>query len=169
MRRAGFEALFDGTLLITVLLVAGTLTLSLSAPRPADPRGEGLRLAEDTRLALLRTSASDFGYAANGTWVALPDGTTVETVLRLEVHLRRVPGLDFTTANARIESICARLLPTAWAGQLTAHVAGDTVLRIPRNATVPSTRFASAWTYPSLDGSADDTRLAVTVWLSPPR
>ena len=167
MNGNGFEAQADATLLLVVLLIASGLAVSLGRPATMEGADAGVRYAEDLRLALFRTTLGGLGYDDDGTHVAMPDGTTVETFLRIEVHYRGLgrPGLDFSDANARIADLVARLLRPGWSGAITGG-AGGTVVRIPMEVAIPAARFESGWTYPPL-GDGPAVRLAFAVWLSP--
>jgi hypothetical protein len=172
MRAEGFEALADGTLLLAVLLVASSVVIALSAPTAAPDRGADLRYAEDVRLALFRTTMDGLGLRDGDGSASMPNGTTVETFLRVQVHLRAdgVPGAAFHDANGRIADLAGRLVRPGWGVAITGRlVGGSVVVRIPDGADLPATYAGSGWTYPSLDGSSEDAHLAVAVWLTPPR
>lgn len=169
----GFEALADGTLLLVVLLVASGIVLALARPPLAADPADGLRYAEDVRLALFRTTMDGLGHATADGFVAMPDGTAVETFLRAQVQLRAdgVPSGAFAESNGRIADLAARLVRPGWSIAVTGRLAGgaEDLVRIPEGVGMPPTYDGSAWTYPSLDGSPEDVRLAVAVWPTPPR
>lgn len=169
MRRDGFEGLADGALLVLVLLLATAAVVAL--PRsPAHDGSSGERYAEDLRLALFRTTLDGLGYADNGTFVAMANDSSIETYLRVEVHLWAHGPLrrDFSAANARVEETAARLLRPGWSCVLTGGEAdGPTVLTLPAGAEAPPSRYESAWTYPALDGAGPDVRLSLAAWLNP--
>ena len=168
----GFEALADGVLLFLVLLVATGVILATGRPPASDPRSSGVRYADDTRLALFRTTTDGLFYRFGGEIVLIPNGTTVEDVLRLGVHLlaRDHRGYDFTATDARILGIAAKLLRPGWdLAILGGPGANRDLLHLPAEQVVPANHYASTWDYPSLDGGPGTTRLAVAVWLSPPR
>ena len=168
----GFEALADGTLLVTVLLVASAVAGSLAHPAADDGGSAALRYAEDTRLALFRATIGGLGYSVGGQFVAVRNDTTVESFLRLEVHLLRGGSrdFDFGAANARIAEQAARLVRPGWRSSVTGGVVdGPDLFRLPIDAEVPASYGASGWTYPSLDGTGDATRLSLAVWISPHR
>jgi len=171
MSEEGFEALADGTLLLTVLLVASVLVVGWGRPLAADGRSAGIQYAEDTRRALFGTTLDGLSYRIGGEDVAMRNGTTVETFLRLEVHLLRLgPGWDFAAANARIAGLAAGIVRPGWAiAVLGGNESGPAVVRLPEGLRMPPDYFASGWTYPPLDGAGDGTRLQVLVWLSPHR
>lgn len=172
MSDGGFEALADGTLLLAILLVASCLVALQAAPPSADLRSEGLRYAEDTRLALFRTTMDGLEYAANGTAILLPNGTSVESFLRIEAYVLHVRGgpADFSAANARVAALAARLLRPDWRFAITAKIEGEArAASIPESTDLPGTYFESGWTYPSLDGTRAGTRLSLALWLNRPR
>ena len=172
MRAEGFEALADGTLLLAVLLVASTIVIALSAPTAAPHRAADLRYAEDVRLALFRTTMDGLGVRDGDGFASMPNGTTVETYLRVQVHLRAdgVPEAAFRDANGRIADLAARLIRPGWGIAVTGGlVGGPIVVRIPDGVDLPATYAGNGWTYPSLDGSREDAHLAVAVWPTPPR
>ena len=172
MREDGFEALADGTLLLTALLVASGVVLALARPPLAADPADGLRYAEDVRLALFRTTIDGLGHRTAEGFAAMPNGTTVETFLRAQVHLRAsgVPAAAFREANARIADVAARLVRPGWGVAVTGRlVGGDDLVQIPEGVAIPATYDGSGWTYPSIDGSPADARLAVAVWPTPPR
>ena len=171
MSEDGFEALADGSTLLIILLVASTVVLgfghgpsrTVSAAESADPEG--------TRIALFASTLDELTYRSEGELVRVRNGTTVESFLRLEVHLMRggQPGLDFAAANARIADLAGRLVRPGWGITVRAHLAGDVdSIRIP-DAPVPEDYAWSGWTYPPLDGVGPDTVLGLAVWLSPRR
>ena len=169
MRDRGFESLADGTLLLVVLLVASGAVLGLGRPAPPDATAAAARYVEDVRLALFRTTMDGLGYDIGGGSVTFPDGTTVETFLRIQVHLRThgPPGVEFDRANARIEDLAGRILRPGWSISITGRTADTVVLRLPPGASLPATYVESAWTYPPLDGEGPDVRLSVAAWLNP--
>ena len=172
MREDGFEALADGTLLLVVLLVASGVGLALVRPPLASDPADGPRYAEDVRLALFRTTMDGLGHRTAEGFAAMPNGTTVEAFLRVQVHLRAggVPATGFREANARIADVAARLVRPGWGVALTGRLSGgDDLVRIPEGVAIPATHDGSGWTYPALDGSPADVRLAVAVWPTPPR
>ncbi len=169
MKTEGFEALADAVLLIVILLIASIIILG--HPR-GGPREEGVRYAEETRLALFRTTLDGLFYTFGGEIITVPNGTTVETGLRLQVHLleKGTGAYDFTAANARIVELARRLVRPGYAFALLGGVlAGHDLLHLPSDIEIPREHFASTWTYPSLDRGTGNTRLAVVLWLSPPR
>ena len=172
MRSNGFEALADGTLLLTVLLVASAIVLALSRPGVSPDPASDLRTAEDLRLALFRTTMDGLGHRAADGLAAMPNGTSVETFLRVQVHLRAagLPAEDFRDANERIADVAARLVRPGWAVAVTGRlVNGPVLVRIPEGLGLPATYDGSGWTYPSLDGSPGDAHLSLAVWPTPPR
>jgi len=172
MTEDGFEALADGTLLVTILLVASAVAGSLAHPAADDGRSTALRYAEDTRLALFRATIGGLGYSVGGQFVAVRNDTTVESFLRLEVHLLRGGSrdFDFGAANARIADTAARMVRPGWRFSVTGGVVGGADLfHLPADATAPADFAASGWTYPPLDGTGDGTRLSLAVWVSPHR
>jgi hypothetical protein len=172
MTDEGFEALADGTLLVTVLLVASAVAGSLAHPATDDGRLTALRYAEDTRLALFRTTPGGLRYSVGGAFVAVRNDTTIESFLRLEVHLLRggARDFDFGTANRRITEQADRLVRPGWRFSITGGVGdGSDLFRLPIDAEVPSSYGASGWTYPPLDGTGGDTRLSLALWVSPHR
>jgi len=168
MNADGFEALADGVLLFVVLALAIGAVLTWGGAPPTDDGAWGAAYAEDVRLALFRTPLDGLGYEDDGAFVVVPAGTTVETFLRIEVHVRsEEPSLDFSAANARVAALAASLLRPGWAFLLVGgEPGGPEVVRIP-DVRPPPTRFESAWTYPSLDGAGPGVRLAFAAWLSP--
>jgi len=172
MRDHGFEALADATLLLTVLLVASGLALSLARPAVPSDLAAGPRYAEDLRLALFRTTMDGLGHRTADGFASMPNGTTVEAFLRAQVHLLAGgrPAADFRESNARILDLAVRLLRPGWGAAVTGRLlGGEDLVRIPEGVPIPATYDGSAWTYPPLDGSAADVRLAVAVWPTPPR
>lgn len=169
MSERGFESLADGTLLLTVLLVASGAMVALARPVPVDETAVAARYAEDLRLALFRTTMDGLEYDRDGASVPLPDRTSVEMYLRVQVHLltRGPPGLDFDESNARVEALAERLLRPGWGFAILGRVSGAGVLAIPHAADLPTTYVESSWTYPALDGTGPEVRLALAVWLSP--
>ena len=172
MNRQGFEALADGVMLLTVLLVASTLALSMSGGPSHGIAGDSARYAEDTRVALFRSTLDGLAFVQNGAAVLLPNGTTVEGFLRLQVHLvsRNVGMLDFDAANDRITEIATTLLRPGWSYSVVGRVTdGPGVTHLPEVVVLPETYAASSWSYPPLDGSGPDTVLSLFAWLSPRR
>ena len=168
----GFEALADGSLLLVVLIVAASFVAAISHPSHNDSQSVALPYAEDTRLALFRTQLDGLGYAANGSFVAVPAGTTVESFLRLEVHfVARAPArFDFSAANERLGDLAAKLARPGWGVAITGGMVGSPlIVRIPADRQIPDRHSASSWTYPSLDDAGPDARLTVAVWVNPPR
>jgi len=172
MNRRGFEGLADGTTLLMVLLVASTLVLSLVGDRSAFLAADAARYAEDTRVALLRTTLDGLSFAQDGVEVFLPNGTSVEAFLRLQVHLesRNVESLDFDAANDRIHEVATVLLRPGWSHAVVGLVTdGPEVVHLPEGVVLPGTYAASSWSYPSVNGSGPDTILSLFLWLSPGR
>ncbi len=170
MNHRGFEALADGTMLLLVLLVASALALALAARGPA-PADDGTYV-EDTRLALFRTTFDGLSFLQDGVEVPLPNGTSVEAFLRLQVHLVvRVGGaLEFSAANDRIAEVATALVRPGWSFAIVGRILGESSsLRLPMGVVTPETYRASSWTYPSLDGVGPDTVLSLSMWLSPRR
>lgn len=171
MRDGGFEALADGVLLLVVLLVAATMVLALGRAPEDGTRDIGVRTAEATRLALFRTTLDGLSYRFGGETVPIPDGTTVESLLRLEAHLLRVErdAYDFSAANSRVLTIASQLLGPGWSLSVVGDdPEGGELFRLPE-VEIPVAHYASGWTYPSLAGGPERTRLTVAVWLSPLR
>ena len=165
----GFEALLDGTMLLVVLIVASTLAVTWGRAAVPDPGLDGLRYAEETRIALFRSTPEGLGYLDHGRWVSLSEGTDVETFLRIEMALlARNLTIDVASTNARIEEILKALVRPGWEGVIRGEQ-GDEALTIPAGVRTPAEHYASSWTYPSLDGGGRNVRLGVVLWLSPPR
>jgi len=172
MNHKGFEALADGTMLLTVLLVASTLAVSLAGDRSPFLADDPARYAEDTRVALFRTSLDGLSFTQGGAEVLLPNGTSVEAFLRIQVHLgsRDIGTLDFRAANDRIAGIATALVRPGWTYAIVGRVAdGAGGVHLPEGVVLPETYAASSWSYPSLDGSGPDTVLSLFLWLSPRR
>lgn len=171
MNRRGFEALADGTMLLLVLLVAATLAASLGAGRP--PSGNAAaRYAEDTRIALFRTTLDGVSFDQHGILEELPNGTSVEALLRLEVHLASLSAgaMEFDAANDRITEVASSLVRPGWSFAIDGRVVGSSVVvRLPEGVIDPETYAASSWSYPALDCMGPDTVLRLSVWLSPHR
>ncbi len=167
--RSGFEALADATLLVLVLLAASSALAGFAAS--PGPRTAIQSYAEDTRLALFRSTLDGLWYEADGAQVDLLNGTNVETFLRLEVHLLATGkrGFDFSAANARIADLTNRLVRPAWAIVIVAGTTHDAdLVRIP-DRSIPSEHAAAFWVYPPLDEDGVRTRLGIALWFSPPR
>jgi len=172
MNRKGFEALADGTMLLTVLLIASTLAITIGGSRTSSVVNDAATYAEDTRVAIFRTSLDALSFAQDGREVFLPNGTSVETFLRLQVHLesRDAGVLDFGAANRRIAKIAMALVRPGWTYTIVGRLAGGPlVVSLPQGVVLPESYSASSWSYPSLDGSGPDTVLSLSVWLSPRR
>lgn len=167
MNGRGFEALADAALLFVILAIGIGAVLSMDRGTPAIDPGAATAHAEDLRLALLRATPEGLGYARGGEFVAFPDGTTVETYLRYQVHLRSRNGsLDFSAANARVADLASSLVRPGWSAAIRAEeVRGDVRIELLRPR--PATFYESAWTYPPVPGEEWDVRLSVAVWLSP--
>ena len=172
MNRKGFEALADGTMLLTVLLVASTLAISFAGDRFPSLADDAARYAEDTRAAIFRTTLDALSFTQDGVEVLLPNGTSLEAFLRLQVHLesREVGTLDFHAANDRIAELVTALVRPGWSHSIVGRVAhGPVVVHLPEGIVPPETYAASSWSYPALDGSGPDTGLSLLVWLNPHR
>ena len=172
MNRAGFEALADGVILLTILLVASTVSLSLAGERSSAPSDGAARYAEDTRVALFRTTLDGLAFSQDGEAVVLPNDTSVEAFLRLQVHLegRGAGGLDFHAANSRIAGLANALVRPGWSYAIVGRIAaGAPLLRLPSGSVLPEEYAVSNWSYPALDASVADTVLSLFVWLSPHR
>jgi hypothetical protein len=168
----GFEALADGALLIVVLLIGSALVLTFATPTGGGSRMEGTAYAEDTRLALFRTTLDGTSYAFGGESVPIPNRTTIETILRLEAHLlaRDASAYDFAAANARVIGVAERLVRPGWQWALSGGPSSEPGLfQLPSDRIIPNSHFASTWTYPALDGGSSNVRLTFVLWLSPPR
>lgn len=171
MNRRGFEALADGTMLLIVLLVASTLALSLAAMRPSTGN-DAARFAEDTRVALFRTTLDGLSFVQDGVDTPLPDGMSVEAFLRLQVHLvsRDVGEMDFATANNRVTEVARSLMRPGWSFAIVGRVTNaSAAVLLPADVAIPESYAASSWSYPALDGSGPDTVLGLSMWLSPRR
>src|SRR5437867_4556722 len=134
MSHDGIESFVDAIFLLIVLFAASGLMLTRGLAGEHDPRSDGVALAVNLRLALFRTTLDGLGYRQGATDIEVRNGTTVETFLRLEVHLLRNGSgdVDFGPANVRIESIVARLLPSGWSGSALGGVVGEPVIvRLP--------------------------------------
>ena len=172
MRGEGFEALADGTLLLTVLVVASGVVASFANVSRDDGRAAALRYAEETRVALFGTTVDDFRYRVGDEVVTMRNGTSIEAFLRLEVHLLLGgPGaFDFTAANARIATLAVRLVRSGWTVVVLGGPArGSDLVQLPNGTVLPPDYAASSWTYPALDGTARDTRLTLALWINPRR
>jgi hypothetical protein len=171
MNRLGFEALADGVMLLTVLLVGSTIVLSL-AGTPDDSTADAAKYAEDTRLALFRTTLDGLAFTQGGREVALANGTSVETYLRLQLHLRRqnVDDLDFRAANERLTVLARALVRPGWTFAVIGRTDnGPVVVTLPADVDPPEAYAASNWSHPPMDGSGPDTVLSLLLWLSPHR
>lgn len=171
MRDEGFEGLADGVLLVTLLLIA-SVALVVGTRDPGGIRDDGIRDAEETRLALFRTTLDDLSYESEGETVRIPNGTTVEWFLRLQVHLldSDPAGHDFSAANVRVLDLATRLVRPGYQIGVFGGVVGEPgTVRLPAEGLASSERFESAWTYPALDGGPGHIRLGVSLWFSPPR
>lgn len=170
MNATGSEALADGTLLLLVLLVASGVVNTLGRPETPDIASFGVRYVEDVRLAVFRTTMSALTYVAGGESIAMSNGTTVETFLRLEVHLatRGTSDCDFRGSNERVAAMTRRLVLPGWNFAISGgSPGGPNTFRIPERAEEPRSYFESGWTYPSLIAEGPPTRLSVTLWISP--
>ena len=169
MSENGFEALADGSLLLVVLLLASTVVLALGRG-PGNAPVVSATDVEATRLALFGTTLDGLSYRVGERDQALRNGTSVESILRLEAHLLRngSNALDFAAANERIADVAARLVRPGWALSIDGRIAGGgEVMRI---GDPPSGDYAwSGWTYPPLDGTGGDTILGVAVAINPHR
>src|SRR3989475_6654349 len=130
MSHDGFESFVDAIFLLIVLFAASGVMLTQGLVSEHDPRSDGVALAGNLRLALFRTTLDGLGYRQGATDIEVRNGTTVETFLRLEVHLlRNASGdVDFGPANVRIGRIVARLLPSGWARAGFVGLVGEAVV-----------------------------------------
>ncbi|TLZ52788.1 MAG: hypothetical protein E6K18_02145 [Methanobacteriota archaeon] len=171
MSHDGFESFVDAIFLLIVLFAASGVMLTRGLVSEHDPRSDGVALAGNLRLALFRTTLDGLGYRQGATDIEVRNGTTVETFLRLEVHLlRNASGdVDFGPANVRIGRIVARLLPSGWSGSVFGGLVGEpVVVQLPAITPSPD-RFESRWAYAPVHGVGPGTELGVLVWLSPRR
>ena len=168
MTDEGFEALADGSLLLIVLLVASTILVTFGHPTS---RGDSSAYAEETRLALFGTTLDGLGYRAGDEAVGLRNGTTVESFLRLELHLLRngSGSFDFSAANERIGDLAVRLVRPGWGLLIRGNlVGGPELIRVPDVAWTGDYAW-SGWTYPPLDGVGEGSALGLAVWINPHR
>lgn len=169
MNRHGFDGLVDATLLVTVLLIASTMALSIGADRGRID-ADAASYAEDTRIALFRTVLDDLSFSQDDRRVVLPNGTRVESFLRLQVHLQSLGtgDLNFEEANLRVAGVAMRLMRPGWSfGIRGVEMGGAGVtVRIPADVVIPETHAASSWTYPALDGEGLNTVLLLHVWFT---
>jgi hypothetical protein len=167
MNGRGIETLADAALLFAILMVGMSAMLLADRDSPAANTGTGIAYAEDVRLAVFRTRLDGLGFTRDGAFVRLPAGTTVETFLRMQVHLlSRDDAPDFSAANTRVADLAKSLLRPGWNVAIAGgEVRGEALMHIP--GPPPPAYFESAWTYPPLPGEPRDVRLAVAVWLSP--
>lgn len=170
MNRGGFEALADATLLLLILILASSFGLRMAVSTPDVELERSLQLAEQARTALFRTTLNGLAYVHDSTPVTLRNGTSVETFLRLQVHILGRGDADFTAANARVTALAASLLPPGWDFSLAGGRVGERPLvAMPPAARPPPNHAESAWSYPPLDGEGPNTVLSIALWLSPRR